>query len=180
MTPLSNHAVVEGLLKGEPECERIVRSWCLAAATYKVRDSGIEARDLASETFVNLYEALISGRYRGEGIKSYIQAICEFKFRDRLKLLKRYPDTNQESLNEIPAETRSAEEAARRILLRDLLTKALGALSEEHHRIVIDRQKGIDYETLAKQYRVAANVLRKRHFEAMKRLKAWLEKHRKP
>jgi RNA polymerase sigma-70 factor (ECF subfamily) len=180
MTALSPDPIVAGLLRGDPECERLVRSWINATVSYLTRGSSIDRDDLASESFVALFDALRRGHYHGPALRTYIQSICTHKFFDRLRQLKQMPMTGSESLDDMPTDSLSAEDRALAILRIERLRESLARMSEKDRLAVILWSRDTDYREIAARLGSTYGAVRKRVCQALKQLTTMTGKGRKP
>lgn len=180
MTTQSPDPVVAGLLRGDPECERLVRSWIHATVSYLARGSSIDRDDLASESFVALFDALRRGHYHGPALRTYIQSICTHKFFDRLRQGKQMPMGDSSVLDDLPADTPSAEDRALAILRMERMRDALGRLSQKDRLAVILWARDTDYQEIAAQLGSTYGAVRKRVCQALKQLAGMAGKGRKP
>lgn len=180
MTTQSPDPIVAGLLRGDPECERLVRSWIHATVSYLALGSSIDRDDLASESFVALFDALRRGHYHGPALRTYIQSICTHKFFDRLRQGKQMPMGDSSVLDDLPADTPSAEDRALAILRMERLRDALGRLSQKDRLAVILWARDTDYQEIAAQLGSTYGAVRKRVCQALKQLAGMAGKGRKP
>lgn len=180
MTTQSPDPIVEGLLRGDPESERLVRAWINATVSYLTRGSAIDRDDLASESFVALFDALRRGQYHGPALRTYIQSICTHKFFDRLRQNKQMPMGDSAVLDDLPADTPSAEDRALAILRMKRMRSALGQLSQKDRLAVVLWARDVDYREIATRLGSTYGAVRKRVCEALKELTALTGKGRKP
>lgn len=179
MTNQSPDPIVAGLLRGDRECERLVRSWIKATVSYLTRGSSIDRDDLASESFVALFDALRRGHYHGPALRTYIQSICTHKFFDRLRQNKQMPMGDSADLDGMPADTPSAEDRALSILRMERMRSALGRLSQKDRLAVILWARDTDYQEIAARLGTTYGAVRKRVCQALKELTARAGKGRK-
>lgn len=179
MTTPSNDDLIAGFLRGDPDCNRLVRSWIEATVSFLTRRSSIDKDDLASESFMAVHDSLSRGLYHGQGLRSYIQRICMHKFLDQLREKRRMTGNALGDVAEMPAETVSADEAARRILLNRKLRNALSQLNRQDRLAVILSNNGVKAQEIAVRLGTSYGAARKRVCLALQKLRVILEKGQK-
>jgi len=179
MTTPSHEDLIAGFLRGDPECNRLVRSWIEATVAFLTRRSSVDKDDLASESFMAVHDSLSRGLYHGQGLRSYIQRICMHKFLDQLREKRRTVGNTLGDVAEMQAETPSADETTRRILLNRHLRNALSQLNEKDRLAVILWNNGVKPQEIAERLGTSYGAARKRVCLALQKLRSILEKGQK-
>lgn len=179
MTTPSNEDIIAGFLRGDPECNRLVRSWIEVAVSILARGYSIDREDLASESFIAVHDSLSRGLYRGAGLRAYIQQICSHKFLDQVRANRRLSSVDPADLPDIPSESLSADERALRILRTKRLREGLARLDEMDQLAVLLWNQHVPAEEFAQRLNTTYGAARKRVCLAVKKLRAIIAKREK-
>lgn len=175
MTTNSDHHIASAFIKGDPETYRLVMSWIKASVDWIARGSTIDKDELVGECVEALCRAIQSGRYRGSGLRSYINVICSNKFVDWINSRNRTEYRDQETLENTPGESPNPEDKARSILRVARLRAALMRLDPDDRLAVMMRALGREYQEIASRLNTTPGATRKRVCEARQRLAAILD-----
>ncbi len=178
MQPSDDHIAAK-FIQGDPETYRLVMSWIKARVAWIARDSAVNREDLAGECILALCQAIKSGRYRGAGLKSFINAIITHKYFDWLDNRNRTEYHPPELIEAVPGVSPSPEERALSIIRAARLRAALLQLDETDRLAVVLRRIGLEYADIGKRLGISSGAVRKRVCEARQRLAQLIEKGRK-
>ena len=179
MATPSHEVVLSGLLNGDPESEKVVRRWISDYVGYLARGSAVDHRDLCSECFVALYEAVNDGRYRGDGLKSYIRTICVRKFYGRLEDRRRHPDGPHEEAAATSTESLTSDELALRVLRVTRLKRVLMDLPKSERSVLLLRAMGRSYDEIAQLLKTSNGAARKAACMAVKKVLELIDRQKK-
>lgn len=150
---------------------------------YRLLGSPEDARDVAQEVFVSVFEKIET--YRGESsLGTWIFRIATNHAKNRIKYLARRHDRKQDSLDDLlaqPSESRFSakvprpDEAASQGEISQLVDRALGQLDEEQRIVVVLRDiEGQSYEDIVTITGLNLGTVKSRIHRARQRLKELL------
>ena len=143
-----------------------------------------EARDIAQEVFVTVFEKIDS--FRGDSqIGTWIYRVATNHAKNRIKYLSRRKDRQQDSFEELavaPSDGRLSasfprpDQAFEGQRMRDLIDRALGALDPDQREVVVLRDlDGQSYEAIAEITLQNVGTVKSRLHRGRLRLKEVLE-----
>ena len=160
--------------RGEPEgATELFRKYSVAVFRYADRMLGnrSEAEEVAQEVFLKMIARV--EQYDGRAsVASWLFAIAANASRDRLRRSARRSAVSLEAVAEVATDDPLADEALAVRERRDLVRKALAALSpDQREALVLARYHGLPYAEVAKALAISEGAVKTRVFRAMEKLR---------
>jgi RNA polymerase sigma-70 factor (ECF subfamily) len=160
--------------RGEPEgATELFRKYSVAVFRYADRmlANRSEAEEVAQEVFLKMIARV--EQYDGRAsVASWLFAIAANASRDRLRRSARRAAVSLEAVAEVASDDPLADEALAARERRDLVRKALAALStDQREALVLARYHGLPYAEIAKTLAISEGAVKTRIFRAMEKLK---------
>jgi len=160
----------------------LMRRWKEPLVSYCWRIVGHagDARDLAQETFVKIYQA--RHRYRPDSaFSTWMFAIATNLCRQHLRWRRRHPEQSLDSLNEAPIPAVASADPAESADLSSLaidLDRAISALPADLRiAFVLTEWQGMSHRDAGNILRCSAKAIERRSARARETLRAVLSKH---
>ncbi|HSB36475.1 MAG TPA: RNA polymerase sigma factor [Thermoanaerobaculia bacterium] len=160
--------------RGEPEgATGLFRKYSVPVFRYADRmlANRSEAEEVAQEVFLKMIARV--EQYDGRAsVASWLFAIAANASRDRLRRSTRRSVVSLEAVAEVASDDPLADEALAARERRDLVRKALAALSsDQREALVLARYHGLPYAEIAKTLAISEGAVKTRIFRAMEKLK---------
>jgi len=160
--------------RGEPDgASELFRRYGTPVLRYADRMLGnrAEAEEVAQEVFLKLITRV--DQYDGRAsVASWLFAIAANASRDRLRRSARRSAVSLEAVAEVATDDPLADEALAVRERRDLVRKALAALSpDQREALVLARYHGLPYAEVAKALAISEGAVKTRIFRAMEKLR---------
>lgn len=166
--------------RGEQDAFRVlVERYQKYAYTLALRMLNVpaDAEDAVQEAFLSAWKALPKFRMDAQ-FSTWLYRLTINAATDILRRRKREPDCPEgaQSLAQCPDTADTPEEAAQRKERREQVRRAIGALSENHRKILLLREvTGLKYEEIAVALELSPGTVRSRLARARKELREKLQ-----
>ena len=160
--PDQDRRVIDGLIAGNEDSVRLVRSWIrLAAGRYR-RFIANDLEDLEQDILTSLVVGFASQRFQyASRLETYVSRMVHYKCIDRMRAAARRQWVNLEDLELIDEDT-SALDAIQKQQSSELALRVAASLGERCRELWAMIRGGLSYVEMAERTGVAPGTLRVR------------------
>lgn len=176
MNSVDDDVIIRRLLNGDLLVIEEIRTWIRGSLTpYRSRLSG-ELDDLEQETFLDISEALLEGRFRGNSrLRTFVRSVVHHKCIDRLRAMSRRSWVDLADLT-LSSDAPSPLDNLTRGEVLELALRVHQAASEDCRGLWEMIQEGLSYGEMSDRLGVPEGTLRVRVLRCRKKAIALRER----